>query len=317
MAKQNNISPSDKDFLLAERIGYVLPNISSLKSEEDAFLNALLGYKESYSTEVSLLDSNELWEKIQPQTIQKVTPIYRIANSFNKYAAAAIVLLATLFAQYIYQNSNSEILIAESFASMERVILKDGSVVTLRPNSALYENSYADNAQSYKLEGEAYFEVISNSQRTFKVDNESAQVSVLGTKFTLSDWGNRSTVFLEEGKIEYTNKVSKEKVVLLPGELSVIEGSSISTERSAADVHTDWLSDELIFDNNSILLIFEEIEQHYGISISSNSDLNSETLSGTIKIGELSDVLNDLETVLNGTFSENINSKTFTFSFNN
>lgn len=64
MAKQNNISPSDKDFLLAERIGYVLPNISSLKSEEDAFLNALLGYKESYSTEVSLLDSNELWEKI-------------------------------------------------------------------------------------------------------------------------------------------------------------------------------------------------------------------------------------------------------------
>jgi len=168
---------------------------------------------------------------------------------------------------------------------------------------------------SYKIEGEAYFEVISNPQRIFSVETGRSRVQVLGTKFILSAWGNASDVYLEEGRIRFEALNTGTSVVLEPGQSSRIVGSSslpVITQKDP-QVFTDWLNSELTFNNDQVRDIFNELEQHFNIRIQSSGSINNETLSGSIELGQIDEVLQDFELVLGGSFKK-IDDNTYEFN---
>lgn len=81
------------------------------------------------------------------------------------------------------------------------------------------------------------------------------------------------------------------------------------------DIYTDWLNNQLVFQNESVANIFAELEQHFNITIQAQPAVLQENLSGSIQLDELNAVLGDLELVLGGSF-EPTESNSFVFSSN-
>ncbi len=217
----------------------------------------------------------------------------------------------------IYQKLSGPELIRESFAQIEHIELSDGSKITLRPYSKLFEHTSNSKQQIYSIEGEAYFEVTPNPDRVFAVKTQLSQVKVLGTKFMLSHRRNTSTVYLEEGRIQYSSLKNQQKVILSPGQSSKIDESSAipSVMEANQKVFKDWLQDELVFENESAELVFRELEHHFNIKIEYRENLEHETLSGSLQLTNLPAVLRDMELVLNGSFTQT-DDHTYTFKMN-
>ncbi|MDR9416030.1 MAG: FecR domain-containing protein, partial [Gracilimonas sp.] len=237
--------------------------------------------------------------------------------SVHRYAVAAVLLIAAFAGIFFYQDFTSPNLIGESSASTEIVRLPDGSEVTLRSYSKLFEVSSSETKASYILDGEAYFKVTTNPNRTFSVSTDQAEVQVLGTRFVLSDWGGTSTIYLEEGRIEYTSLDNQQSVELVTGQTSSIKKSTGVPEVTTVseNIYTDWLVNQLVFQNDSVAIIFAELEHHFNINIQAQPNILQENLSGSVQLDSLNSVLGNLELVLGGSF-EQTGPNSYVFSAN-
>ncbi len=320
MANNPNIlPPNDPDLLLAKRIGEALPDLKALGSDEDPLLNDLFNYKRTVEEkDVDMVNSDDLWDSIESKINESGSNKGRILSmtpAIRRFAIAASILIAAVVGSFLIQDQAQPTLIGESFASISQVTLSDGSSVSLRPHSKIYMINENDNEMTYKLEGEAYFEVTSDPQRIFTVKTEQSKVQVLGTKFILSERDNTSSVFLEEGRISFEALDSGNAIELEPGQSSKIDLNTPSPVVTQKDpqVYTDWLNNELIFNNDRVGDIFSELEQHYNISIQGPDVVKNETLSGSIELGDIDTVLRDFELVLGGSFTK-VDTKTYQFN---
>ncbi|MEX0722467.1 MAG: FecR domain-containing protein [Gracilimonas sp.] len=308
MENSNDIlSPNDPDLLLAQKIGDALPAIESLKGGSDPLLQQLFSYRETRAEQLSDVDSSSIWDAIESEMqTRKPATIFQLTPAIRRYATAAAVLIAALVGSFLYQNLSGPKLIGESFSTVTKVELSDGSIVSLRPNSKLYEHSISKSEATYSIEGEAYFEVMHDPTRTFAVSTSQAKVEVLGTKFVLSDWGNTSRVFLEEGRIQYESLSNQNVVILEPGQSSEINEFTVTPDviETESSVYTDWLADQLVFQDQRVEDVFNELEHHFNIQIQRPEVLDEENLTGTIQLDDLPSVLQDLELVLGGSFTQ-------------
>ncbi len=312
MSDKDQNAHLDPDRQLARHIGDALPDFGALKKTSDPFLEQLVSFKEHLTLEEAKAEpvrSDELWNAIdgsistsqsRPARILSFTPAVR------KYAVAAAVLLMAFIGVFFYQSQPSQTLVAESFMTVKSLTLSDGSEVTLRPYSKLYEIENQPDKATYQLTGEGYFEVISNPNRVFSVKAGLSEVQVLGTKFMVSDWGDVSKVYLQEGRIQYTNLSNKQSVTLAPGQSSFVDKETETPSVSESEEHefTDWMNNELVFKNESVRAIFDELQQQFNIRIEASQSVLSNNLSGSIQLGELPAVLSDLELVLQGSFTQ-------------
>lgn len=321
MANNPNIlPPNDPDLLLAKRIGEVLPDLKTLDAEEDSLLIDLFNYKRSVEErEKETINSVSIWDSIESRINESGSEnakgrILNFSPAIRRFAIAASILIAAIVGSFLLQDQPQSTLIGESFASISQVTLNDGSTVSLRPYSKIFAIEEGDAKMFYKLEGEAYFDVTSDPQRIFSVETERSKVEVLGTKFVLSEWGNTSNVYLEEGRIKFESLDSGNSVVLEPGESSRIDINTLSPEIIQKDpqVFKDWLNNELVFSNDRVGDIFNELEQHYNIRIQSSEFIEDETLSGSIELDNIDAVLRDFELVLGGNFTK-IDSNSYEF----
>jgi transmembrane sensor len=308
--EQNNSNDIDRQ--LARRIGDALPDVHTLSTETDALIEPLLAYKKNLIEEEEStlpINSADLWNSIENAITSDGSTSARILSfnpAFRKYAVVAALILISFMGIFWYQSGTSPTLIAESTGLMQTVSLTDGSKVTLRPYSKLFGIDQNQNKVSYQLTGEAYFDVAKNPNRIFSVEAGQAEVQVLGTKFVLSDWGNTSNVYLQEGRIQFTALKSEKSVILAPGQSSSI-GSQTSTPSVTANneaEYTDWLQNELIFNDKSVGSIFDELQQQYNIRIHAPESVRSKSVSGSIELGKLPAVLSDFELVLEGSFTQ-------------
>ncbi|MGN8224163.1 FecR family protein [Gracilimonas sp. BCB1] len=308
MANNQNITPDDQDLNRARIIGEALPDLAVLENTSDPLLSHLFAYKRSVSTQVEPLNSEAVWDSIQYKinASSDSARIIYLSPAIRRYVMAAAVVMIALVGSFIYQQLTAPTLVGESFASSETITLPDGSAVTLRPYSALFAMDVSGSSAEYKLSGEAYFEVLHDPSRTFSVRTDQSEVRVLGTSFILSDWGNTSNVYLQEGRIQYTALNSQQSVQLEPGQSSLINETTATPEVTTTEEapFTDWLNNELVFQNKPVQSVFNELEQHFNISIEAQPAILQETLSGSIPLDNLESVLSDLGLVLGGTFSE-------------
>lgn len=301
---------NDPDLQLARRIGASLENGRALQSSGNNLLESLLLYKkERKQLESGTLDSDgsEMWDQIARETNfdSNTHTVHRLESTRNTliWAAAATLLIAAFLGIFYYRSLQPDML-ASTDQQIQTLTLEDGSSVTLRPHSSLYLLPGNDRAQNYRLNGEAYFEVVNNPDRTFSVEAGNAIISVLGTKFDLSTWGSQTQVFLEEGSIRFENKTTSEAVILSEGESAETrEGNAISTATSDISEFTDWMNKELIFRDKTARYVFSELEQEFDFTISAPESVMQTRLSGGLSLENPQQSLEDLSLVLGGTFS--------------
>lgn len=305
-SEERQLPDNDRDLLLAKQIGEALESRHDLVSLQDPLLDELFDFKKAELEEISAIDwSPELWENIERHTKSsekaRVLPFYK-NNNFIKFAVAAAVLIAAFTGLFLY-NQSRPVVVGKSLASINEIVLQDGSVVTLRPYSTLLALTSDPEGRQYRIIGEGFFDVEYDPEHPFSVEAGAAKVTVLGTRFNLSSWGDAPVVYLEEGSVRFEDK-TRQNVILQPGEAATLtDGALIKRDASTAQSYTDWMNNFLMLDNTSISKAIDELEQHYNVTINIEAiPKPDELLGGTIILGDADSTLSDLGIILGGTF---------------
>ena len=163
---------------------------------------------------VSLPDSNfntqKAWKKL---TLEMHKPSYRqISNSrkrtrkiylkFARIAAMVIAIftigvLASYFtlSKYLTTPGKEISEISVPKGSRSRIVLPDSSIVWLNADSKIsYSNNFNRSERFIKLEGEAYFDVITNPRKPFVVSTSHMNIKATGTKFNVKAYPDEDAV---------------------------------------------------------------------------------------------------------------------------
>ncbi|WP_069130266.1 FecR family protein [Rhodohalobacter halophilus] len=315
MAKTNNIPENDQDLQLSRAYEMVVNGQLELSQIDDPLFKLLQEakvYQQESARNISVRDKDEarqsIFEQInqaeQNQVNSERANIYTLTRKKWVWAAAAVslILFTSIFLlRQTLQNEPS--LLAEATESITSIELQDGSTVTLRPNSRLYQNETAEEQLSYSLSGEALFEVTHNPDRKFVVKTTEGRVRVLGTTFNLSERNNETSVYLIEGRIAFETADLNQSVTLLAGEAATIRDLQLSEPFNFEEMLvTSWTQNRLTFSDRSAGSIVNELEFHYGIEIEMNESARSEILGGSITLENVTQSLRDLQVVLDGEF---------------
>jgi ferric-dicitrate binding protein FerR (iron transport regulator) len=212
--------------------------------------------------------------------------------------------------------------------SKSSVTLPDGSLVWLNAGSEMcYSSEYGNENRDIQLNGEAFFDVVSDSLKPFSVITPGMTVMAYGTRFNVKAYPDdpTSAATLEEGKIDVVIKsVSdseqspqsirlspKEQIVVYKtvkpvsgkGHIKVREPalaetlikdvvikSSVQTELS-----TSWKDSKWIINDEPLSVFAGNLERRYNIHIRfSSEELKEYNFSGIIENETIEQILNAL-----------------------
>lgn len=306
MNTTGNNQPEQQDLDRARRLMEGFDPGRSPADADDPLLYYLDAYKKQASLKISAFPSESAWESISAaiDSAGSSQNMHRFPARSVYWKVAAILLAASLLVlAYITLMPSQPELLAGSSSEQVTTELFDGSLVTLRPYSSVYVMEQSTGRQTYKVEGEAYFDVAENPERVFTAVSGDAKVTATGTQFTLSNWSNSVRVFLQAGSVRFSTLDNSQSVELAPGEYSEKIGDQITEPVSVGgQTYTGWLTNELRLDSRTVSDVAGEIEHHFNITLQIPESLLEERLSGTLELQNSDQVLSDLALSLNGRF---------------
>jgi ferric-dicitrate binding protein FerR (iron transport regulator) len=155
---------------------------------------------------------------------------FNVAIPFLYRIAASLLFVALIgYGSYTYYEQKQ----AEKFAAVEaasskevqKILLPDGSIVWLKPNSALTypKNFKSEGERIVGLKGEALFEVEKDPSRPFIVHVGGLTTTVLGTSFNIKTINDKIEVLVLTGKVSLTSTMDKQHIIVLPDQRAVYD----------------------------------------------------------------------------------------------
>ena len=229
---------------------------------------------------------------------------------FKPAFAGIIAILLLIVSVYIVNNERTPLLktIATTSKEHKEVHLPDGSIVLLNGDSRItFIDNFDENTRDIGLEGEAFFSVTKDG-RPFIVNTENAKTTVLGTKFNVRSYGEKTEGFVKEGKVNVKqNNLSDGSVELTKGQFStVIKNQPPDSPKEIDPYVLGWIDGKLEFNKTRLTEIVDELQRFYNtkISIENNDDLKNYTLTGSFDHQDLDTLLTMVCTALNIDFEK-------------
>lgn len=179
-----------------------------------------------------------------------------------------------------------------------RVVLPDGTKVTLSPKSQLrYSAAFGQADRNVELVGQGYFDVAKDPHSKFTVCAQGMEITVHGTKFNVyanPDNGMKE-VSLIEGSISL--RYGDSEMNLSPNEKVIISGNTGRMNRMRTDnaVETAWLEDRMVFINKPLYQVIDILQRHFMVNIECSGNINlTDRYTGTFtehRIREVLDIL--------------------------
>lgn len=191
---------------------------------------------------------------------------------------------------------NYETIYAE--ANMEYT-LPDNSKVWLSKGSNLsYQKDFASN-RNITMNGKVMYEVTHNPNNPFVIDAEGMEITVLGTKFIISNTGaSADYVDVINGKVKVADKQGQsENLILTKGMSAQINKGQLQLVDNSAANEMFWASGSLRYNNSSLETIFADLEKYYDINIVTNNQFSNCKFKGAFYDEELKDVLATLKVI--------------------
>jgi transmembrane sensor len=197
----------------------------------------------------------------------------RVPGSLLRIAASVVVILALgIPAVYIgmhRQGDGDRMLENVSETGVSTVDLPDGSRVYLNQGSKISYPRDFGNGRNVELEGEAFFEVMSDPANPFNVRSGRVVVSVLGTTFNVKKVpGSRNVeVFVESGKVRVSMEGSASFITLEPGQVCST-GPKFMVPRKMTDAnYLSWKTKDFKFVDVELNDVLRELEESYHVTI--------------------------------------------------
>ncbi|RQO75641.1 anti-sigma factor [Pedobacter sp. KBW06] len=179
-----------------------------------------------------------------------------------------------------------------------QMTLPDGTKVWLNAASSLkFSPTFLiSNQRKVELSGEAYFEVTKNKKQPFIVKTKSQQITVLGTRFNISDYENESGVIttLIEGSIIIDSKYNTRQ--LEPGQQAALSDEILVVSQVDTETALGWKNGLFIFQDEPLQSIMRKLERWYDLQVEYDGVNLNEKFGGSIsRYDHVSKVLKKLE----------------------
>lgn len=234
--------------------------------------------------------NNQLIHQIKSRALS--TKLYQ---TFSKVAAILIIPLL-LLSVYFYFNpaQTSTELASNTFREIytkpgtrTQIDLPDGTRVWLNDGTTFrYPEKFTGTQREVFVDGEAYFEVKSNPENPFVVNNPMMNTVVTGTHFNLNAYSadNYFEATLLEGKIHLENE--NKKLAMKPGEqvqfdpmLEKAVQKTVDPQNAAA-----WVDGKLIFKDEKIGTAIKKLARWYNVEIIlTDPEINNYLMTATIQ----------------------------------
>lgn len=196
--------------------------------------------------------------------------------AFTSSAAAALAAaLIVIGAANLHRQLKWHTLATGPDDAVQQIHLGDGTKVFLNRSSEIsFRDDFNRRKRSVKLQGEAYFEVVSDPLHPFLVSAGDATIKVLGTSFNVRTGETIETV-LEKGRVELQDRRGNLVAALKPGQLASYHPSSgdVHVRFTNTSRHTSWRFDQQIYESVSLLEIVGMLEERFGVSVSLSNGL--------------------------------------------
>ncbi len=285
------------------------------------------------------LDADALWDRIragmEDATVvgpsapaREVKPSLRLVRDAGKpsgrrtflrgVALAALAAAALLYVRMGVPSEDQPA--AEEFRTYatnagERLSLTfpDGSVAILSGESTLLlPHDFGEGSRDVHLDGEAYFEVTSDSSNAFRVHTSRMVAQVLGTRFSVTAYSSDATelVAVAEGAVSVVGSSDTVSVILRPNDMVRLSpaGQLIPYRSIQVDQFFNWTRGLVEFDQTQLAEAARRIERNFGVEVHiADSALAERRFTGSVRAFSLYADLQGLAVLLDATYSRDGN----------
>ena len=238
----------------------------------------------------------------------------RVIKFFLRLSAAASVLIAISLAWFYFFRpaptapAGHQATVAARPAEKEvfndgaqvlPVELPDGSSVLLYPASRITFSASFDEKREARLSGKAFFEIVRDPGRPFRVYANEMVTKVLGTSFLINAFDDRDlfSIVVKTGKVAVTAAPRNAPADPAPGEVNLTANEQISFDRNTrkfirpellpapdAEIVVPPLPETYRFRDTPVTEILDILEKDYSIEIKVDADvLSGCSLTTTLK----------------------------------
>lgn len=162
--------------------------------------------------------------------------------------------------------------------------LPDGTRITLAGGSRVrWGAGFGDTARDVELQGEAYFDVVHDEGRPFRVKAADAIAEDIGTRFSVRAWPelNAVDVAVEEGLVALGATGLSARVpatMLKAGQRGRLAGGRVAVSGDAAAALA-WTRNELAFDDQPLREVLPAIERRFSVRLAADPALDDRRLT--------------------------------------
>lgn len=236
----------------------------------------------------------------------------RLDRSYLRIAAGIALILGVAIPTFLLRSQREdqnqpriEQWAAEGVRTLD---LPDGSRVFMNQGSRISYPEDFEEGRAVELDGEAYFEVMSDPVKPFSVSSGKVVVSVLGTSFNVnaSSKPGEVEVFVESGKVRMELQDQDTYITLQPGQLGRTSMRELDTEVQEDPNYLSWKTKDFKFVDEELIMVLRELAESYHVDILVDPELVADKRISTSYREQSIDAI--LETI--GTaFALNVNKK--------
>lgn len=273
----------------------------------------------------NLFDADEQWdellmrlgdEKVRHDSTFQSSSIHSMTQKVVRIAA--IFLVAGLIGVLAYQNwyqpkpeVQEPVLREISTANAQRanLTLADGTEVMLNAGSTVkFPDQFEADIREVFLEGEAYFEVVRNTDKPFVVHSRGAVIKVLGTSFSVRSYpeDGQVRVVVQEGRVllepEDATESTQRTFVFAEqlGRYDLDEKKMETAQIDDMQLYLSWREGYLKFREAPVSRVARELERRYGVEVTfSDDEIKGKSLTAFLKSRSIKNVLDVIAMSLN------------------
>jgi ferric-dicitrate binding protein FerR (iron transport regulator) len=241
-------------------------------NEIDAIYNSNLFDVKHFNAEKV---KEDIFGAIKSKSTREISnPVININRAWMKIAATLLILITIGAGIVLYNNITAVHLLSNNSGNLKKVILPDGSTITLDKYSSLsYKTDWLNRfIRNVDLEGRAYFVISKDPAHPFRVNASDVTVTVLGTRFTVSEISDRIQVVLNEGKVRVSTEESDRSYILSHSgdQLIISNGNFVKQNVVNKNLYFSWLNEKLHFKNCTVGEAVEFLSDSYNLKININ-----------------------------------------------
>jgi len=269
-----------------------------MESEENlAAISELETYWKNYDKikDYKDFDKTNAWDTISGQ-LDNTATVEKVDFPLWKIAAGLIILFGAFYFIKTDRVESADVPTLVEVAEITEKSLVDGSQIWLNTNTRADLSNFSANDRKLELlEGEAYFDVVSDKTNPFEVKAGDFNIEVVGTEFNVKYKETEIEIYVNEGRVLVTNGIKK--VYLGAGDRITGNSDTFSKTPKANPNISSWKTRTLEFNNAQLTEVVQDLSKHFAVDIKIAEGLNHQDcfLNTSFSQENLEDVLSELK----------------------